>query len=170
VNTKDQENLLRQHMPEGFVEEYVTRDNAKVSDQFMPAANLFVVPGQRLFSMLYPGPKSGHTWGHIRGGYSYSCAASGGGWLWSVKYGELFTVERTDYNLPPPFHHVLCLSYDTIMTPILSDASYYSRQMARHCDPVPPQAAQDLGVRWVPVEEDLPTHRDGRRSKHVVDA
>jgi hypothetical protein len=66
VNTKDQENLLRQHMPEGFVEEYVTRDNAKVSDQFMPAANLFVVPGQRLFSMLYPGPKSGHTWGHIR--------------------------------------------------------------------------------------------------------
>jgi hypothetical protein len=132
MNAQEQENYLRQRVPDGLVEKYVAREQINVQDFFVPAVKLFILSGPYLLRKLCPTIKSGHRWSYIKGGGHVSATASG--WLWTMKYGKLFTVEQTDYNLRPS-HYVLCLANEEVMAPVLSGFSSDPRQIARNCNP-----------------------------------
>jgi hypothetical protein len=167
MNAQEQENYLRQRVPDGLVEEYVAREQINVQDCFVPAVKLFILPGPYLLRKLCPTIKSGHRWCYMKGGSYHSAIAPG--WLWTIKYGKLFTIEQTDFNLRP-YHHVLCLANEEVIAPVLSSVfSSDARQIARNCDPLPPKEAQDFGVKWLPVA-DIPSRRNLRGDQRVLAA
>jgi hypothetical protein len=166
MNAQEQVNYLKQRVPDGLVEKYVAREQINVQDFFVPAVKLFILPDPYLLRKLCPTIKSGHGWHYMKGGGYHSATAAG--WLWTVKYGKLFTVEKTDFDLRPS-HHVLCLANEKVIAPVLLRFNSDARQIARNCNPLPPKEAQDFGVKWLPVA-DFPLGRNVRGNQRVLAA
>jgi hypothetical protein len=137
--------LFRLYIPDCEVRMYIPRSSTKVPGEFAPAARFFVLPSFLFVQRLGEpwGPE--RCWAPVANGW-FTNGAVEGSLLWNMKYGDLFTPERTDVNQS---HQLLSLFVKGAAAPLLFDRTSYAWKAIHACDPQIPVGPMQGRVSWV---------------------